>query len=109
MHTAGSPPLTSPVAVFPGEVDMHWETENRVVWNEQKCAAEGQELVFFGILFVLISKNIARHQVPESKRSRRMLIVRFVWSDRKMKPRLGEIIFNVIVWIAVIMSLGRGL
>jgi len=46
---------------------MHWETENRVVWNEQKCAAEEQELVFFGILFVLISKNIARHQVPESK------------------------------------------
>jgi hypothetical protein len=46
MYTAGSHPLTSPVAVFPGEVDVHWETENRVVWNEQRNAAEEQELVY---------------------------------------------------------------
>jgi len=46
MYTAGSHPLTSPVAVFPGEVDAHGKTENRVVWNEQECAAEEQELVY---------------------------------------------------------------
>jgi len=46
MYTAGNHPLTSPVAVFPGEVDVHWETENRVVWNEQRNAAEEQELVY---------------------------------------------------------------
>jgi hypothetical protein len=46
MYTAFSHPLTSPVAVFPGEVDVHRETENRVVSNEQECAAEEQELVY---------------------------------------------------------------
>ena len=46
MYPAARHPLTSPVAVFPGGVDVHWETENRVVWNEQECAAEEQELVY---------------------------------------------------------------
>src|SRR6202158_1411855 len=38
-----------------------------------------------------------------------MLLVRFVRSDRKMKARLGEIIFKVSEWIAVIVSLRGGL
>ncbi len=31
------------------------------------------------------------------------LLVRFVWSDGKVEAGLGEIIFNVSVWIAVIV------
>src|SRR6266404_6959346 len=36
-----------------------------------------------------------------------MLLVRFVRSDRKMKARLGKVIFDISVWVAVIVS-GRG-
>ena len=31
---------------FPSGVDVHWETENRVLWNEQERSAEEQELIY---------------------------------------------------------------
>jgi len=34
------------------------------------------------------------------------LLIRFVWSDGKMEPGLGEIIFNVSVGVAVIVPWG---
>jgi len=37
------------------------------------------------------------------------LLVRFVWSDGKMKAGPGEIIFNVCVWVAVIVACRGGL
>jgi hypothetical protein len=33
-------------AVLPPKVDVHWETDNRVVWNEMECAAQEQELIY---------------------------------------------------------------
>lgn len=36
----------SPVTVFVAQLDMHWETERRVVWNAQECATEQRELVY---------------------------------------------------------------
>ena len=33
-------------AVLPPRVEAHWETDNRVVWNEMECAAEEQELIY---------------------------------------------------------------
>src|SRR5260370_26832871 len=38
-----------------------------------------------------------------------MLVVRFVRSDRKMKARLGKVIFKISVRVAVIVSLRGGL
>ena len=35
-----------PVPVFPEGVDVHWETENRMVWNEQQNTREERELVY---------------------------------------------------------------
>jgi len=34
------------VAVLPTRVDVHWETQHRLVWNEQEYAAEEQELIY---------------------------------------------------------------
>jgi hypothetical protein len=31
---------------FPQGVDIHWEKENRVIWNEQKRVSEERELVY---------------------------------------------------------------
>ena len=31
---------------FPAGVDVHWETQRRVVWNEQEHACEEHELVY---------------------------------------------------------------
>jgi hypothetical protein len=36
----------NPAAVFPAGLGIPWETETRVVWNEQERAAEEQELVY---------------------------------------------------------------
>jgi hypothetical protein len=36
----------SPVPAFPTGVDSHWETENRLVWNELEHASEERELVY---------------------------------------------------------------
>jgi len=35
-----------PVPAFPAGVGVHWETENRTVWNEQQHASEERELVY---------------------------------------------------------------
>jgi hypothetical protein len=35
-----------PVLVFPEGVDVRWETENRMVWNEQQNTREERELVY---------------------------------------------------------------
>ena len=45
----------------------------------------------------------------ESLRDRNMLLVRFVGSDREVEARLGEIIFQVSVWVLVIVSPRGGL
>jgi hypothetical protein len=37
---------TNQVAVFPGAVDVHWETQIRETWNEQECAVEREELIY---------------------------------------------------------------
>jgi len=34
------------VAVLPAGIDVHWETQHRLVWNEQRNAAEEQELIY---------------------------------------------------------------
>ena len=34
------------VAAFPVRCDVHWETQNRLVWNQQECVDEEQELVY---------------------------------------------------------------
>lgn len=31
---------------FPSGLDVHWETEKRVIWNEQKHVNEEEELVY---------------------------------------------------------------
>jgi hypothetical protein len=33
-------------AMLPPKIDVHWETDNRVVWNEMECAAQEQELIY---------------------------------------------------------------
>jgi hypothetical protein len=33
------------VAVLPAGIDVHLETQHRLVWNEQRKAAEEQELM----------------------------------------------------------------
>ena len=45
IYTAASRETITPVA-FPTGLDVHWETENRVVWNEREGITEKQELVY---------------------------------------------------------------
>jgi hypothetical protein len=45
MHGTSSGAGTA-VAVFAAQLDMHWETERRVVWNAQEHADEERELVY---------------------------------------------------------------
>ncbi len=35
-----------PISGFPEGVDVHWEAQRRVVWNEQEHAREEQEFVY---------------------------------------------------------------
>jgi hypothetical protein len=35
-----------PVAAFPAGSELHWETENRIVWNEQQHTSQECELVY---------------------------------------------------------------
>ena len=35
-----------PISGFPAGVDVHWETQRRVVWNERKHSNEEHELVY---------------------------------------------------------------
>jgi hypothetical protein len=34
------------VSPFPAGVDTHWETQNRMVWNERQRASEEHEFVY---------------------------------------------------------------
>ena len=45
MYTAANRESNAPVA-FPVGLDVHWETENRVMWNERERACEKQELIY---------------------------------------------------------------
>ena len=45
MYTTASQEVPFPVA-FPTGLDVHWETEKRVVWNERERATEEQELIY---------------------------------------------------------------
>ena len=46
MSAAASYVAALPVPPFPAGVDVHWATENRMVWNEQQHASEERQLVF---------------------------------------------------------------
>ena len=35
-----------PISGFPAGVDVHWETQRRVVWNDHEHAREEHELVY---------------------------------------------------------------
>jgi len=43
--TAPEEPTTQ-IAVFPGAVNVHWETQIRESWNAQERAVELQELIY---------------------------------------------------------------
>ena len=45
MYTAANRESNTPVA-FPVGLEVHWETENRLVWNERERACENQELIY---------------------------------------------------------------
>jgi hypothetical protein len=45
MYTAAHRESNTPVA-FPLGLDVHWETENRVMWNERERVSEKQELIY---------------------------------------------------------------
>ena len=45
MYTTANRESNTPVA-FPVGLDVHWETENRVMWNERERACEKQELIY---------------------------------------------------------------
>ena len=45
IYTAASREKGTPV-VFPTGLDVHWETENRVVWNKPERIAEKQGLIY---------------------------------------------------------------
>ena len=46
IYRAASEDSSTAVATFPAGVDVHWETENRVIWNEQERVTEEQELTY---------------------------------------------------------------
>jgi hypothetical protein len=46
MYKASSYVEAAPVANFPERVDVHWETESRLMWNEQERITEEQELIY---------------------------------------------------------------
>ena len=35
-----------PVPTFPAGVDVHWERQRRIVWNEREHTSEERELVY---------------------------------------------------------------
>jgi hypothetical protein len=45
-HITALDEQTTQVGVFPGAVDVHWETQIREMWNEQERAVERQELIY---------------------------------------------------------------
>jgi hypothetical protein len=46
MSAAASSSAILPILGFPTGVDVHWETQRRVVWNEQEHTREEYELVY---------------------------------------------------------------
>jgi len=46
MYAAPSYGEAAPVADFPERVDVHWETESRLMWNEQERTTEERELIY---------------------------------------------------------------
>ena len=46
MSAVASSSAILPISGFPAGVDMHWETQRRVVWNEQEYTREEHELVY---------------------------------------------------------------
>jgi hypothetical protein len=46
MSATASSSTILPISVFPAGVDMHWETQRRVVWNEREHTSEEHELVY---------------------------------------------------------------
>jgi len=46
MYAVASSSAIPPIPGFPTGVDVHWETQRRVVWNEQEHAREEHELVY---------------------------------------------------------------
>jgi hypothetical protein len=45
MHTAANGESNTPVA-FPVGLEVHWETENRLTWNERERLSEKEELIY---------------------------------------------------------------
>jgi hypothetical protein len=46
MYAVASSSAILPISGFPAGVDVHWETQRRVVWNEQEHTGEEYELVY---------------------------------------------------------------
>jgi hypothetical protein len=46
MFALASSSAILPISGFPAGVDVHWETQRRVVWNEQEHKREEYELVY---------------------------------------------------------------
>jgi hypothetical protein len=46
MSTAASSSTTLPISTFPEAVDVHWETQRGVVWNEREQTSEEHEFVY---------------------------------------------------------------
>jgi len=46
MSAVASSSAILPISGFPAGVDVHWETQRRVVWNEQGHTREEYELVY---------------------------------------------------------------
>jgi hypothetical protein len=46
MSAVASSSAILPIPGFPAGVDVHWETQRRVVWNEQEHTREEHELVY---------------------------------------------------------------
>ncbi len=46
MSAVASNSKTLPVPGFPAGVDVHWETQRRIVWNEREHRSEERELVY---------------------------------------------------------------
>ena len=46
MSAAATYTAALPVLEFPSGVDTRWETENRMVWNQQRHTSEEHEFVY---------------------------------------------------------------
>ncbi len=46
MSAVASSSAILPISGFPAGVDVHWETQRRVVWNEHGHTREEHELVY---------------------------------------------------------------